>query len=65
VEFGKKRIVSINPNNGALKEIASGLNLGFTNSERAERPIGLTVGATGIIYVTSDAENSIYKITRQ
>jgi sugar lactone lactonase YvrE len=65
VEFGKKRIVSINPNSGALKEIASGLNLGFTNSERAERPIGLTVGATGIIYVTSDAENSIYKITRQ
>jgi glucose/arabinose dehydrogenase len=64
VEFGKKRIVSINPKNGAVQEIASGLNLGFTNEERAERPIGLAVGATGSIYVTSDAENSIYKITK-
>jgi sugar lactone lactonase YvrE len=64
VEFGKKRIVSINPKSGARKEIATGLNLGFTNAERAERPIGLTVGATGNIYVTSDAENSIYKITK-
>jgi sugar lactone lactonase YvrE len=64
VEFGKKRLVSIDPDSGKVTEIATQLPLGFRNGERAERPIGLTIGPTGVIYVTSDAENSIYKLTK-
>jgi sugar lactone lactonase YvrE len=64
VEFGKKRLVSIDPENGKVTEVAGQLPLGFRNDERADRPIGLTIGQTGVIYMTSDAENSIYKFTK-
>jgi len=65
VEFGNKRMISIDPDTGEVIEIASGLPLNFRNTVRAERAIGLTIGKSGAIYMTSDVENSIYKFTRQ
>jgi sugar lactone lactonase YvrE len=65
VEFGKQRIVSIDASNGAISEVASNLPIGIHGSERADLPIGLTVGPSGAIYFASDVENSIYKLTKQ
>jgi hypothetical protein len=65
VEFDSKRLLSIDPESGKATEIASGLPINFRDSERAERAIGLTIGGSGAIYMTSDVENSIYKFTPQ
>jgi len=63
VEFGTKRIVSIDSRNGAVAEVAANLPIGI-RGDKPELGIGLSVGATGAIYVTSDVENSIYKLTK-
>ncbi len=64
VEFGKRRIVSIDPNSGTVTELASNLPIGI-RGDKPDLAIGLSVGATGAIYVTSDIENSLYKLTKQ
>ncbi|MBC7984993.1 MAG: hypothetical protein H7Y02_14185, partial [Candidatus Obscuribacterales bacterium] len=65
VEFGKQRMISVDPKSGLITELASGLPMGLRSAERADRSIGLTVGQAGTIYVTSDVENSIYKFSKQ
>jgi sugar lactone lactonase YvrE len=63
VEAGKARLVRIEPHSGAVEVIASDLPIGLANV-----PItlaGVAVGGSGTIYVTSDVENSIWRLRRK
>jgi sugar lactone lactonase YvrE len=67
-EVGAKRIVQIDPANGAPIEIAGNLPIGLAAAPGGlptNIPTGVGVGATGTIYFSSDIENAIYKITRK
>jgi sugar lactone lactonase YvrE len=64
VEFDSKRLLSIDPESRKVTVIATDLPINFRDSERAERAIGLTIGGSGAIYMTSDVENSIYKFVK-
>jgi sugar lactone lactonase YvrE len=60
VEAGKARLVRIEPGSGAVEVIARDLPIGLANV-----PItlaGVAVGAGGTFYVTSDVENSIWRL---
>ena len=63
VEAGKRRLVRVDPGSGAVEVIARDLPIGLTNV-----PItlaGVAVGAGGTIYVTSDVENSIWRLRKK
>jgi sugar lactone lactonase YvrE len=60
VEAGKARLVRIEPGSSAVEVIARDLPIGLANV-----PItlaGVAVGAGGTFYVTSDVENSIWRL---
>jgi sugar lactone lactonase YvrE len=60
-EVGKQQLLRIEPRSGAVEVVARGLPIGLPNV-----PITLTgvaVGAGGTLYVTSDVENSIWRLT--
>jgi sugar lactone lactonase YvrE len=63
VEAGKGRLLRVDPGNGAVEVLASGLPIGLANV-----PItlaGVAVGGGGTIYVTSDVENSIWRLRKK
>jgi sugar lactone lactonase YvrE len=63
VETGKQQLVRIDPQSGALQVVARGLPVGLTNV-----PItlaGVAVGGNGTLYVTSDVENSIWRLRKR
>ena len=65
-EVGQKRVVSIDPATGAKTVIASNLDIGlapFAGGPPALVPTGVAVGRTGIVYVSADIRNSLYKLT--
>jgi hypothetical protein len=64
IEFATRRLASIDPSNGKIVEIAGNLPIGM-HGPRPELGAGLTVGASGAIYLSSDVENSLYKLTKQ
>ncbi len=67
-EVGAKRLVSIDPANGAVTEIAGNLPIGLPAAPGglpSNIPTGVGVGATGVIYFSSDVENAIYKVVRK
>ena len=67
-EVGAKRIVSIDPASGAITEIAAKLPIGLPATPGglpSNIPTGVGVGATGVIYFSSDIENAIYKVVRK
>ncbi|MEH2622717.1 sugar lactone lactonase YvrE [Bradyrhizobium sp. AZCC 1719] len=67
-EVGAKRIVQIDPGNGAVTEIAGNLPIGLPAAPGglpSNIPTGVGVGATGVIYFSSDIENAIYKVVRK
>ena len=67
-EVGAKRIVQIDPSNGAVTEIVGNLPIGLVAAPGGlptNIPTGVGVGASGTIYFSSDVENAIYKITRK
>ncbi|WFU17677.1 hypothetical protein [Bradyrhizobium sp. CB3481] len=67
-EVGAKRIVSIDPKDGAITEIAANLPIGLPAAPGglpSNIPTGVGVGATGVIYFSSDLENAIYKAVRK
>ncbi|MEH2529753.1 sugar lactone lactonase YvrE [Bradyrhizobium sp. AZCC 1588] len=67
-EVGAKRIVQIDQGNGAVTEIAGNLPIGLPAAPGglpSNIPTGVGVGATGVIYFSSDIENAIYKVVRK
>ena len=67
-EVGAKRIVQIDPANGTITEIAANLPIGVPAAPGglpSNIPTGVGVGATGVIYFSSDIENAIYKMVRK
>lgn len=65
-EVGQKRVVAIDPATGAKTVIASNLDIGlapFAGGPPALVPTGVAVGRTGIVYVSADIRNSLYKLT--
>jgi sugar lactone lactonase YvrE len=67
-EVGAKRLVEIDPQNGSLTEIAGNLPIGLVASPGVlptDIPTGVGVGASGVIYFSSDIENAIYKVVKK
>ncbi|MFB6461114.1 hypothetical protein [Bradyrhizobium tunisiense] len=67
-EVGAKRLIEIAPESGTVTEIAAGLPIGLTGAPGGlptHIPTGVAVGATGVIYVSSDLENAIYKVVKK
>ena len=67
-EVGARRIVSIDPASGAVSEITTNLPIGLPAAPGglpSNIPTGVGVGATGVIYFSSDIENAIYKVVRK
>src|SRR5438128_6691749 len=67
-EVGAKRIIQIDPANGTVSEIAGNLPIGLPATPGglpSNIPTGVGVGATGVIYFSSDLENAIYKVVRK
>ena len=67
-EVGAKRLIQIDPKNGAVTEIVGNLPIGLVAAPGGlptNIPTGLGVGASGTIYFSSDVENAIYKITKR
>ena len=65
-EVGQKRVVAIDPATGARTVIASNLDIGlppFQGGPPGFVPTGVTVGANGVVYVSSDIRNALYKLT--
>ena len=61
VEVGAQRLVSVRPSDGQKSLIARDLPIGLPGV--ALTTVGVTAGRDGAIYVTSDIENSIWKLT--
>jgi glucose/arabinose dehydrogenase len=59
-EVGRKQVTRIEPQTGAATALASDLPLGLGV---ANALVGVAVGAGGAVYVTSDVENSIWRLT--
>jgi len=67
-EVGLRRIVAIDPKDGAITPLAGNLAIGlqgFQGGPPAYVPTGVAVGRSGTIYVSSDVRNAIYKLTPQ
>jgi sugar lactone lactonase YvrE len=67
-EVGAKRLVQIDPKDGTITEIAANLPIGLTAAPGGlptNIPTGVGVGASGVIYFSSDVENAIYKVVRK
>jgi sugar lactone lactonase YvrE len=67
-EVGKKRIIRIDPNTGAISEVARNLAIGYpaaSGSPAVFITTGVGVSDSGAIYVSSDRNTAIYKITKE
>jgi streptogramin lyase len=61
VEVGARRLISVQPTDGSKSVIARDLPIGLPGV--ALTTVGVSTGPDGSIYVTSDIENSIWKLT--
>ncbi|MBQ0719051.1 MAG: PQQ-binding-like beta-propeller repeat protein [Gammaproteobacteria bacterium] len=67
-EVGKQRIVRIDPASGEITEIARNLAIGLPPAQGTPPgyiQTGVAVSAAGNIYLTSDLNTAVYKITPQ
>ncbi|MBR0828841.1 SMP-30/gluconolactonase/LRE family protein [Bradyrhizobium manausense] len=67
-EVGAKRLIEIGPDDGKVTEIAANLPIGLQGAPGGlptHIPTGVAVGASGVIYFTSDVENAIYKVAKK
>lgn len=67
-EVGKQRLVRINPDSGDISEIANNLAIGLAPAEgtpAAYIQTGVAVSEAGNIYLSSDLNTALYKITPQ
>jgi sugar lactone lactonase YvrE len=68
VESGVGRLSRIDLASGAVEEIATGLELGLppiAGIPPANLPNGVTIDASGAIFVTGDVGNVLYRITKR
>ena len=66
-EVGAKRLIEI-ATDGTVTEIAGNLPIGLPGAPGGlptNIPTGVAVGASGVIYFTSDVENAIYKVAKK
>jgi streptogramin lyase len=67
-EVGAKRLIEIAPESGTVTEIATNLPIGLPGTPGglpSNIPTGVAVGASGVIYFSSDLENAIYKVAKK
>ncbi|QIZ82470.1 PQQ-binding-like beta-propeller repeat protein [Thalassovita gelatinovora] len=67
-EAGKQRVISIDPATGAVTELAASIAMGVVAAKGTPPTYvtsGVAVGGNGSIYVVSDVENAIYRLTPQ
>ena len=67
-EVGARRLVQIDPASGTVTEIAGNLPIGLPAAPGglpSNIPTGVGVGASGVIYFSSDVENAIYKVVQR
>jgi sugar lactone lactonase YvrE len=67
-EAGAKRLIAIAPESGKVTEIAANLPIGLPGAPGGlptNIPTGVAVGATGVVYFSSDVENAIYKVAKK
>ncbi|TFV36040.1 hypothetical protein E4K66_25030 [Bradyrhizobium frederickii] len=67
-EVGAKRLIEIAPDSGKITEIAANLPIGLPGAPGglpSNIPTGVAVGATGVIYFSSDLENAIYRAAKK
>ena len=67
-EVGAKRLIEVVPESGKVTEIAANLPIGLMGAPGglpSNIPTGVAVGASGVIYFSSDIENVIYKVVKK
>lgn len=67
-EVGAKRLIEIAPESGKVTEIAANLPIGLIGAPGGlptHIPTGVAIGASGVIYFSSDIENAIYKVAKK
>jgi len=67
-EVGAKRLIEIAPDSGTITEIAANLPIGLMGAPGGlptNIPTGVAIGASGVIYFSSDIENAIYKVAKK
>lgn len=67
-EVGKRQVIAIEPSSGATEVLAGDLPLGLpaaAGTPPPGSPTGIAVGQDGAIYVASDLDNAILKLTPQ
>lgn len=67
-EVGAKRLITIAPESGTVTEIAANLPIGLPGTPGglpSNIPTGVAVGASGVIYFSSDIDNAIYKAAKK
>ncbi|MBV8193323.1 MAG: hypothetical protein JOY64_01195 [Alphaproteobacteria bacterium] len=65
-EVGQKRVLTIEPASGNKTVIASNLDIGlptYPGGPPALVTTGVAVGRTGVVYVSSDIRNALYRLT--
>lgn len=67
-EVGAQRLIAIASESGKITEIAANLPIGLAGAPSGlptHIPTGVAVGASGVIYFSSDIENAIYKVVKK
>jgi len=67
-EVGAKRLIEIAPDSGTITEIAANLPIGLMGAPGGlptNIPTGVAIGASDVIYFSSDIENAIYKVAKK
>ena len=62
LEVGARQVTAIDPKTGARTMLAGGLPVGLI-ARNPPGAGGVAVGANGVVYVSSDVENAIYRLT--
>jgi sugar lactone lactonase YvrE len=61
IEAAQQRLVRIDPKTGAVTTVATGLPVGAPGLSSFSA--GLAAGSRGVLYVSSDIENSVYRLS--
>jgi streptogramin lyase len=62
LEVAARQVTALDPKTGARKVLAANLPVGLI-ARGGPSAGGVAVGASGVVYVSSDVENAIYRLT--